>query len=473
MSNVFGTEAAKDPLSVLCNIEAEQSLLGALLLNNKAFEHVVDIVAPEDFGHPSHARVYSAIAKLVSEGMPADPVTLLKMAEQDEVITPAYISSLVSATVSVINAPHYAKTIADLAQRRHLVTAAQDIIADAVVVDLDRPANTILDEAEERLNNIAERSDKKHTSAMLGDIVEKTLAQIEAAYKIGGAITVDTGLTDLDKIISGMGAGDLVVMAGRPSMGKSAAAGTFALNAARKKKMVLIFSLEMTQAEIAGRWIAGLTGISTDNQRHGKLLREDWEKLAEARRLLSLLPIIVDDGSRLSVGTMRHRSRRIKRRMKNLGLIIIDHLQLVRQGGKQESRRLEIGDATSALKAMAKELGVPVLVLSQLSRAPEQRPDKRPILADLRESGDIEQDADVVLFLYRDEYYLERAEPKRKPGQTQAAYADELAQWNDHMRDARGIAEISVAKNRHGRTGTVKVHFDAERQRFEDLARGY
>jgi replicative DNA helicase len=255
-------------------------------------------------------------------------------------------------------------------------------------------------------------------------------------------------------------------------MGKSCLAGSVAMSAARRGKRVAMFSLEMTGAELAGRWIAGLTGITTDCQRHGKIEPGDWQRLVHAQEELRRLAIFVDDQPRLSVAQMRQRCRRMRRRA-GLDLVIIDHLQLVRQGGKQESRRLEIGDASSMIKAIAKELGVPILVLSQLSRSPEQRDDKRPILSDLRESGDIEQDADVVMFLYRDEYYLQRAEPRRRASDTADGFASKQADWTDAMSAAKGIAEIIVAKNRHGRTGVAKAYFDGERQTFTDLARGY
>lgn len=459
---------AENPLLSLYNAEAEQCLLGAIFVNNNAYEHVADLLSPEDFGTPLHGQIYAAIANMIPNGIAANPVTVARALDEPD---KAYLAKIVMSAVTVINAPHYAQIIADMARRRDIVTAAQDIIADAAVVDIERPADVVLDEAEDRLHSIAERADRKCGLTSLGQILSDSVGAIEAAYKAGGTVTVNTGLADLDKLLSGMGAGDLVVLAARPSMGKSALAGSIAVNVAGQGKRVLIFSLEMTKAELAARWIAGKTGITTDQQRHGQV--DDWGRLIEAQRALSQLPVSVDDGSRLSVPMMRQRARRLKRRMRGLDLVIIDHLQLVRQGGRQESRRLEIGDATSMLKAVAKELGVPVLVLSQLSRAPEQRNDKRPMLSDLRESGDIEQDADVVMFLYRDEYYLERNEPKRRPNQTNEAFAADVAEWEDQMRQAKGLAEIAVAKNRHGRTGTVKVRFDAERQRFENLARGW
>lgn len=467
-------EPEKDPLAKLYSTEAEQALLGALFVNNRAYEHVADILAPEDFGYALHGRIFGAIGSLIASGGTANPITLKPMFEQDEALNgvgaSAYLSRLALSAVTVLNSRDYATTIADLARRRELIEAAQDIIGDAAVVDIERPADIVLDEAEERLFRIGDRSSKAGTIRSLGDVLATTIKEIEDAYKRGGAVTTDTGLSDLDRIVSGMGAGDLVVLAGRPAMGKSAAAGTIALNAARTGQRVLIFSLEMSQAELSQRWLAGITGISTDRQRHGQLKGRDWDAVVEANVLLATLPIFVDDQPRLSVPQMRQRARRVRRRH-GLDLIIVDHLQLVRQPGKQESRRVEIGDASSMLKAIAKELQVPVLLLSQLSRAPEQRDDKRPLLSDLKESGDIEQDADVVMLLFRAEYYLERAEPRRRPNEQQDAFNSRLADWQDECRRVRGLAEIAVAKNRHGCTGVAHVVFDGERQRFENLAR--
>ncbi len=468
----FRTSNASDAMGALVNIEAEQGLLGSLFLNNKAFEHVADLIAPEDFGHPAHGRIYSAISSLVANGTPANPATLAAIVKDDPAIGSPYLSQVAASAVTGINAPEYAKIIADLARRRDIISAAQDTIADAITVDPLRPAETVLDEAEERLFGIAENRTQYAGPVHIGTIMAETIGNIEAAFKAGGAITVDTGLTDLDRIISGMSPGDLCVLAGRPGMGKSAFAGTVAFNAAKLGKRVAIFSLEMSKQELSQRWLAGLTGISTDRQRHGQIEQREWDKLIEAGAAINSLGILVDDQPRLSVAQMRQRARRMRRRH-GLDLIIIDHLHLIRQGGKQESRRLEIGDATSMLKAIAKELLVPVLLLAQLNRSVEHRDNKRPVLADLRESGDIEQDADVVLLLYREQYYLSRNQPRRKPGQTTESHTADLADWQDRCAEVDGLAEVEIAKNRHGRTDMVKLRFDGERQRFENLARGF
>ena len=475
MQSTGWNSVSTDPMAQLNNAEIEQALLGALMIENRAFEHVADIVHAEDFGNGVHGRIFDAIGKLIERGHSANPITLKTAFERDDALVSVggakYLGKLATSAVTISNSRSYAQQIADLARRREIVVASQDIIADAALVDPGRPSDVVLDEAEEKLFRIGDRGYRENALRSLGEVLKTTVANIESAYKQGGAITIDTGLIDVDRIISGMGAGDLVVLAGRPSMGKSAAASTIAANVAKKGKKVAIFSLEMSREELAQRWLAGMTGISTDRQRHGQLEPNEWPVLAKAQGALSSLPIMVDDQPRLSVPQIRQRARRLRRRH-GLDLIIVDHLQLVRQGGKQESRRVEIGDASSMLKAIAKELEVPVLLLSQLNRAVEHRDDKRPGLADLKESGDIEQDADVVMFLFREEYYVERLEPKHRQGETIEAFNSRIADWQDQLHRCRGLAEIAIAKNRHGRTGIANVVFDGERQRFENRARG-
>lgn len=461
-------------MASLYNVEAEQGLLGAILVNNMAYERVVDILTPDDFGNAVHGRIFAAIGKLVADGIPANSSMLKTVFDRDGALVDIggtqYLSKLAISAVTVINAPYYAQQIADMARRRDIIVAVQDTIADAVVVDPARSSEIILDEAEERLFEISERRAVAAGPVALGTAVAAVIRTIEATYKAGGCITVNTGLVDVDRIVSGMSPGNLIVIGGRPGMGKTALAGSIAVNVAQQGKRVAIFSLEMTGAELTSRWLAGRTGISTDRQRHGQIDQADWPALVEASRYLSSLDIMVDDQSRLSVPQMRQRARRMRRRH-GLDLIIVDHLQLVRQGGRPENRRLEIGDATGMLKALAKELKIPVVLLSQLSRGVEQRDNKRPILSDLRESGDIEQDADVVMFLYREEYYLSRSGPRRRANQTAESFAADLADWDVRLKEIENIAEIEIAKNRHGREGLARVAFFGERQRFENLTR--
>lgn len=487
-SGPIAVESAADQFLALSNTGVEQALLGSLLINNAAYEHVADILVEADFANAVHGRIYASIATLVERGQPANAITLLHHFQQDGSLEsiggPQYLARLAEAAVTVVNAPHYAATIADLSRRRDVLFVAQDIVADACdLSNAGRGAVDVIDDAEARFFEISERAARSGMPEGLGDIADRTVAMTEAVFR-DGSIVVDTGLVDVDRTLSGLTPGDLIIVGGRPSMGKSAWAGTVAVNVARTQpvvprriprgmasgKVVLIFSLEMSKQQLSQRWLAGLAGIDTDRQRHGKIEPHEWQKLFDAKAELRRLPIFVDDQARLSVAQMRSRARRLKRRCGGLDLIIIDHLQHVRQGGKQENRRLEIGDITGTLKAVAKELDVPVIVLSQLSRALEQRDDKRPMLSDLRESGDIEQDADVVMFLYRDEYYLERLRPKRRANETSDGFAGREADWQSMMDEAHGIAEILIPKNRMSRVGMAKVAWLPERQRFENLA---
>lgn len=472
-----GESETKDPFAGLVNTEAEQALLGSILLDNRVFENIVDLVQARDFAMPVHGRIFTAIAAQIGAGLSADAVGLKAIFDQDESlvgINGAYLAQLMQSVVTLLNAPTYARAVADLARRRDLVITAQDLQADAAdLANTERTAADVVADIERRLLDI-EQAASQGVAESVGDIAGRVIEAAAAAYRAGGLVTIDTGIDDLDRILSGMDAGALIIVGARPSMGKTALANTIAINVARAGNPVMFFSLEMTREQLGQRWIASQTGIETEDQRRGRLSDAQWPQLVEAQQYLAGLPIYVDDQPRLSVPQMRQRARRQKRRLRGrMGLVIVDHLQHVRQGGKTESRRLEIGDATSQLKAMAKELGCPVLVLSQLSRAVEQRDDKRPILSDLRESGDIEQDADVVMFLYREEYYLERGRPKRGANQSATAFTEALADYEKQLRDARGLAEVAVPKNRTGRVGNVRLAWDADRQRFENLARTF
>lgn len=454
-----------DPLLRLANLDAEQALLGAIFFDPRIFEHVVDLVSPGDFAFAWNGEIFRAIGRNLECGAPANPVGLKDHFDPEQW---PYLVKVAQAAVTLRNAPDYARIVADLAQRREIVLAAREVIVEAATVDIERPAEAILETAEERLFGIATRRQTGLGPRTLGASMAEIIAGIERAYKHAGALALPSGLADVDRLSGGMGAGELHVLAGRPGMGKSAAAGSIALNAARAGKRVLFFSLEMTRAELVERWLASLTGISTEDQRKGALDSRAWDRLLDTAEELKAFPLIVDDQPRLSVAQMRQRARRVRRRH-GLDLVIVDHLQLIRLGGKQESRRIEVGEASGMLKALAKELGLPILLLSQLNREVEKRDNKRPMLADLRESGDIEQDADVVLLLYRDEYYLDREEPHRRGGESCENFNSRYADWIERCEQVRGIAEIAVAKNRHGRTGMARVHFDAGRQRFENL----
>lgn len=463
-----------EALKQLVNHEAEQALLGALLINNAAYDRVCDKLSFEDFAHPLHGQIYAAIGSVIASGSVADTLTLHGFFAGGDVYLQSggrsYLAQLAASAVTVINAPGYADAIADLARRRELVEISQELVNDAGVPMPDRLVSAVVEDIEQRLSEIAERNQTHQTARPMVAITRKVISDTEAVHAAGGAKFVNTGLLDLDHYLKGMAGGELIVLAGRPSMGKSALAGSIASNAADQGKRVGMFSLEMTGEELGQRWIAGRTGISTEKMRAGDLDMADWPRFRDAEAELGRLSIIVDDQARLSAASIRQRARRLQRRG-GLDLVIIDHLQLIRQGGRQESRRTEIGDATSSLKAAAKELGVPVLLLSQISRKVEDRDDKRPMLSDLKESGDIEQDADVVLFLYREIYYLAKAEPRKNGRESKEGYASRLADWEADCAKVKDLAEIIVGKNRHGRTGFVKIHFDENRQRFSNLSK--
>ncbi|MDE2107108.1 MAG: AAA family ATPase, partial [Patescibacteria group bacterium] len=341
-NNVYPFSAAAVPRIPPFNTEAEQALLGAIFINNRVYEHVVDIVAPADFGNAVHAQIFDAIGKMMERGIPANPVTLKPLFDQDDSLKPIggsqYLIRIAGAAVSAITAPDYARLVADLSLRRYAIAAAEDLLADAYTIDPDRSASVILDEAQQNLSVIAERQDRGNGPVSIGSIVADTVRKIDETYKNGAPAVVDTGLVDLDRLIGGMSGGNLVILAGRTGMGKSVAAGTIALNVARSGKRVLFFSLEMTAEELSARWLAGETGISVDRQRHAQLEGPDWNRLVEAEAVIAKLPISVDHQPRLGVAAMRQRARRLRRRF-GLDLIIVDHLQLIRQPGKQESRR--------------------------------------------------------------------------------------------------------------------------------------
>ena len=466
-------------LQQLVNHEAEQGLLGALLVNNRAYDSVGDVLSFDDFYHALHGQIYAAIGSLIAAGNVADPVSLRHYFAGDEALDrlggAGYLATLAASAVSILNAPFYAQTIRDLAQRRRLVEKVDAIRQDAATNnDPERDFAQVMDEAEQQLYALTDERVQGAPSP-IDTIVGRTLEDVQAAYQRAasgkGSAGLETGLADVDKIVRGIEPGDLVVLGGRPSMGKSACGTSILLNCGKAGKRGVLFSLEMTGNQTAQRWFAAETGITTDRQRQGEVDGLiDFPALIEARSMLGGLPIHIDDQPRLSVAQIRQRARRLKRRYTTLDLIVIDHLQLIRQGGRQESRRVEIGDITGHLKAIAKELETPILLLSQINRAVEAREDKRPTLADLKESGDIEQDADIVLLLYREAYYLERqSKPVRRGNESDEQLETRRTDHDNRLLEVRSKAELIIAKNRLGRTGLAHVRFDGKRQKFENL----
>jgi len=458
------------------NPEAEQALLGAILVNNRAYDAAASIVRPGDFSNGVHGRIFEAAGNLIERGVTADPVTLKAAFDQDAALEQVggtrYLAALVGAAVTITNSKHYAETIRDLSRRRALIAACELAIDDAHAIDLDRPAERIVEEHEQALYALAEQADRGAGPASMRDAVAESLSFTEAAYKAGGSILgVETGIIDLDRLIGGLGRGNLEIIAGRPSMGKSSLSAGIALYAADCQQIAsVIFSLEETRAQAAQRVLAAWSGVASDRQRRGDLDMVMWPNLTRAADNLSRLPVIIDDTPALSIGEIRRRARRLKR-TGNIGLVVVDHLQLVTVPGRHE-RRIEVGMISRGLKQIAKELDVPVVCLSQLSRAVEQRENKRPVLSDLRETGDIEADADGVIFVYRAEYYLTRDEPARRPDENDEKFNDRYERWRRACEEAYALAELIVAKRRNGPIGTVKVRWDAELTRFDNLVRG-
>lgn len=460
------------PFLHLVNHDAEQALLGALFLNNQAYFRVGDL-RPEHFGYAVHGRIFEATAALIEAGHSANPVTLQSYFGNDiavaEIGGSTYLARLAMAAVTVTNTPHYAATIVDLYRRRSLIQACQEAIEDAAIVDWERTAEQVLDEHERRLLGVVAGKDSERVVS-IGEAARQALASADEAYKRGGGLAgLSTGLADVDRRLGGLLASDLNILAARPSMGKTAMAAQIAIAAAKSGIPVHIFSLEQSAAQLGQRELAAYAEVPTDRQRRGDLEEHHWRRLMEAEQWLSSLPIIIDETSSLSVSQIVQRARRAKRRQK-IGLVVIDHLQKIAGRQKSESRRLDIEEATGAFKALAKELDIPVLLLSQLSRAVELRDDKRPNLADLRESGSIEQDADRVLLLFREEYYIARDPPLQKAGESDEKFTARQADWEIRRGKVRGKAEIIIGKDRHGTTGIVNAHWDAGRLTFSDRA---
>jgi len=473
------------------NTDAEQALLGAILINNSAYARVSEFLAPEHFGYAVHGRIFAAIAKLIERGQIANPVTLKNLFDQDKALTEIggaqYLTQLVNSAVTIINAEDYGQNIHDLYLRRQLITLGEDVVNAAFNQDLDDPAREQIERAEKKLFDLATAGQLEGGFRAFETTLTDAINNAEAAFKRSGrTVGVATGFVDLDKKLGGLHPSDLVILAGRTAMGKTAFATNIALNAAKAYKpgraadgrvvaedgaVVGFFSLEMSAEQLATRILAEESGVSSDRIRRGDVSHEDFDRFVRASQQLAALRLFIDDTPALTVSALRTRSRRLMRQQ-GLGLIIVDYLQLLRPSNQVrviENRVQEVSDITRGLKALAKELDVPVLALSQLSRAVEQREDKRPMLADLRESGSIEQDADVVMFLFREEYYKSR-EPLRGPEEAEDKFNKRYQDWREELEKVHGIGEIILAKHRHGPIGTVKLRFDAQTTKFEDFA---
>lgn len=466
------------------NAEVEQALLGALLVNNRSLEKVSEFLRPEHFYNAIHGKIYEAIAKFIERGQDASPLTLRQYFEKEADLAHVgggqYLTDLAAHVVSVVNVEDYGRTIYEAHLRRALISLGEDVVNDAYDHNIDINASQQIEQAEKRLFDLATAGDYRSGPVPFASSLAKAIQQAELAYQREGMITgITTGLVDIDKKMGGLQKSDLIILAGRPAMGKSALATNMAFNATRaylesggkEGAAAVIFSLEMSAEQLSTRILADLSSVPSDKIRRGEVKDTDFVKFVEASQQLSQVPLFIDDTAALTLGAIRTRARRLKRQH-NLGLIVIDYLQLIQGSGRgaaAENRVLEISEITRGLKALAKELDVPVLALSQLSRAVESRDNKRPMLSDLRESGSIEQDADIVMFVYREEYYLEKDQPAQKPEESSEKFAARHDDWLKRMEQSHNIAECIISKQRHGPTGTVKLFFDGEFTRFSNL----
>ena len=466
MENISQTLLEHNLLRKLpANVHAEQMLLGAVLINSDLIEQINEFLKADHFYEKIHQKIYHAIEILVEKGLSATPVTIKSMLEKDplyqELNGNEYIIRLTTIAMVVINPYDYGKIIYDLAIKRNLITIGEEIVNDAYNSTLEQEAPEQLEIAESKLYLLASEGMKEKGFIPMRESVAESLSSINRAMKNTDHITgISTGYLDLDNKLSGFQNSDLIIVAGRPSMGKTAFAINFAFNACKalqrktkegeKPPAVGFFSLEMSSEQLASRLLSMMARVDSTNLRNGKVNEEHYNDLRKAAAELSEMPFFIDDTPALSISAVRSRARKLKRKH-NLGIIFVDYLQLLTGSAKSENRVLEISQITQGLKAIAKELNIPVIALSQLSRAVEQREDKRPLLSDLRESGSIEQDADLVMFLYREEYYLRRKEPA--PGDPK------YSEWQAALDRAHNIAEILIAKHRNGAVGNVQLYY--------------
>ena len=470
------------------NLEAEQALLGAILINNEAHDRVSSFLEPGHFYDPLHQQIYETAATLIGAGKQATPITLKTFfanteATQDGLTVPQYLGRLAANATTIINARDYGRTIYDLATRRQLIIVGEEMVNVAYDSPVDFPPKQQIEEAEMKLFALAETGKYGQGFATFSSALATAIEMANSAYQRDGGLSgIATALRALDSKLGGLQASDLLILAGRPSMGKTALATNLAFNIARARARSLqqrpelapddishdgavvgFFSLEMSAEQLATRIISEQAGIPSEKIRRGLINEDEFKRLVDTSREMANLPLFIDQTGGISIAQLAARARRLKRQH-GLGLIVVDYLQLLSGSSRRasEGRVQEVSEITTGLKALAKELNAPILALSQLSRAVENREDKRPQLADLRESGSIEQDADVVMFVFREEYYVERT----KPAEGTAEFND----WMAKMQAVSGRAEVIIGKQRHGPVGTVNLQFDANVTRFSDLA---
>ena len=451
------------------NIEAEQSVIGSILLSNEIFDEINMIINSKNFYDPMHQKIFSAIEKLIFSGMLANPITLKNHFEneKDEINIPEYLVKITKFSSSSRQTIEYSKLIYDLYVKRELIKISENIIDESKLNDLDNDGQKIIENFEKSLFDLAEKGSFSSSLVKFDEAMKMTIEMASNAYKNdAGIVGVPTGLTDLDDRLGGLHKSDLLIIAGRPSMGKTALATNIAYNAAKKiqddnkKSTVAFFSLEMSSEQLSTRILAEQSRIKSNDIRRGKISEDQFDKFIETSKDIAELPLYIDETPAITIAALSNRARRIKR-LYGLDLVVVDYIQLMRASNFKDGRVQEISEITQGLKALAKELSVPVLALSQLSRAVEQRDDKKPQLSDLRESGSIEQDADVVMFVYRESYYIERKEPR--PATV------EHAEWQAKMNEVSNLAEIIIGKQRHGPTGNVMLEFEAMFTKFKDI----
>ncbi|TNF23025.1 MAG: replicative DNA helicase [Rhodobacteraceae bacterium] len=463
------------------SIEAEQQLLGAILTNNDVYDRVASIIGPRHFYEPVHARIFEIAAARIAKNNLASPVTLKAFMEGDEGLQdlggPAYLVRLAGAAVSAFAVRDYAQMIYDLAVRRDLIGLGRDISAKAARVDVASEPREQIVEAEQKLYKLAEQGQSEGGFQSFLKAVTDAVNHANAAYqREGGLAGISTGLTDMDKKLGGLHSSDLLILAGRPSMGKTSLATNIAFNVAKAYKrgtrhdgsegaieggVVGFFSLEMSAEQLAARILSEASEVPSEQIRRGDMTEAEFRRFVDAAKALEACPLFIDDTPSIPIAQLAARARRLKR-THGLDLLIIDYVQLVR--GTAENRVQEIAEITMGLKAIAKELNIPVVALSQLSRQVENREDKRPQLSDLRESGSIEQDADVVMFVFREEYYVEREKPSDDR-------LEEMAAWQERMERLHGKAEVVIGKQRHGPIGSIELSFEGRFTRFGNLVK--
>ena len=451
------------------NIEAEQAVIGSILVSNEIFDEINLILSNNNFYDPIHQKIFSAIENLIFRGMLANPITLKNYFEdeKDDINVPDYLVKVTKFSTSIRQAIEYSKIIYDMFVRRELIKISEQTIDSAKLNDLDTNGQSIIESSERLLFDLAEKGSFNSSLVKFDEAMKQTIEMASAAYKNEeGIVGVPTGLKDLDDKLGGLHQSDLIIIAGRPSMGKTSLATNIAFNAAQKlqesgkKSSIAFFSLEMSSEQLSTRIISEQARISSNDIRRGRISDDQFDKFIETSKNISELPLYIDETPAISIAALSNRARRIKR-LFGLDMIVVDYIQLMRGTTfNKDGRVQEISQITQGLKAIAKELSVPVVALSQLSRQVEQRDDHKPQLADLRESGSIEQDADVVMFVYREGYYLQRKEPREA--------TVEHAEWQAKMNEVAHLAQIIIGKQRHGPIGNVTLEFEERFTKFKD-----